>query len=75
MRRRLAIGGSSVCIKLHPGRMQLVGCDPKAYRYRNFVERCFGALRWCRRVATRYDKKAENCGSFVSLAVLLRFLK
>jgi transposase len=75
LRRSVAIGGASVCIKPHPSRTQPVTYDAKAYRRRNVIERFFGALRWCRRVATRYDKKVDNYLSFVWLAALLLFLK
>jgi transposase len=32
----------------------------KAYRNRNVIERCFGRLKDFRRIATRYDKLAQN---------------
>ncbi|NJL41388.1 MAG: IS5 family transposase, partial [Leptolyngbyaceae cyanobacterium SM1_4_3] len=34
--------------------------DKTIYRQRNWVERCFNRLKQFRRVATRYEKKAEN---------------
>ena len=34
--------------------------DKALYRMRNLVERCFNRLKQYRRVATRYEKKAEN---------------
>lgn len=32
----------------------------KAYKNRNVIERCFGRLKDWRRIATRYDKLAQN---------------
>lgn len=34
--------------------------DKMLYRQRNRVERCFNRLKQFRRIATRYEKKAEN---------------
>jgi transposase len=34
--------------------------DKKAYKKRNVFERCFGRLKDFRRIATRYDKLAQN---------------
>jgi len=44
-------------------------CFSKAlYRERNLVERFFSKLKHFRRVATRYDKLAENFLAMVQLA-------
>ncbi|AKM33275.1 transposase (plasmid) [Pandoraea faecigallinarum] len=40
----------------------------KLYRTRNIVERFFGRIKHFRRVATRYDKLAQNYLAFASLA-------
>jgi len=45
--------------------------DRRRYRKRNVVERFFRRLKDHRRVATRYDKKAENFAGFVWLAAFL----
>ena len=34
--------------------------DKKAYRRRNIIERAVGWFKWCRALATRYDKLAVN---------------
>jgi transposase len=34
--------------------------DRKAYKNRNVIERCFGRLKDFWRIATRYDKLAQN---------------
>jgi transposase len=36
------------------------GFEKETYRRRNIVERAVGWLKWCRALATRYDKLAVN---------------
>jgi transposase len=47
----------------------------KKYRDRNFVERCIGWLKNCRRLATRYDKLATHYLALVKLAMIQRCLR
>jgi len=42
--------------------------DKEIYKHRNLVERAFNKLKHCRRIATRYDRKARNFLSFIYLA-------
>lgn len=42
------------------------------YKRRNVVERCIGWLKWCRRIATRYEKLAESYMAMVKLAMIQR---
>ncbi len=44
----------------------------RKYRRRNVVERCIGWLKWCRRVATRYEKLAQSYLAMVKLAIIQR---
>jgi transposase len=46
----------------------------RAYRRRNVIERCFGSLKWLRRVATRYEKLALHYLGMLKVAILYRFL-
>jgi transposase len=48
--------------------------DKAAYRLRNQVERCFNRLKQFRRVATRYEKKAENYLAVLTMASILLWL-
>ncbi len=48
--------------------------DRKLYKERNLIERTFNKLKHCRRLATRYDRKALYFGSFVYLAASLLWL-
>ncbi len=49
-----------------------VRINKRKYRRRNVVERCIGWLKWCRRVATRYEKLAESYLAMVKLAMIQR---
>lgn len=49
--------------------------DREAYRDRNIIERCIGWLKECRRVLTRFDKRATSYLAFLKLAILRRLLK
>jgi len=42
--------------------------DEVTYKKRNVIERLFGHLKECRRVATRYDKLAVRYHAFVKIA-------
>lgn len=44
--------------------------SPFLYRARNRIERFFNRIKQCRRIATRYDKLAENFLAFVKLAAI-----
>ena len=51
-------------------------CFSKAlYRERNLVERFFSKLKHFRRIATRYDKLAENFLAMVKLASIRLWLR
>ena len=49
-----------------------VRISKRKYRRRNVVERCIGWLKWCRRVATRYEKLAESYLGMIKLAMIQR---
>jgi transposase len=48
--------------------------DKAIYRERNQVERFFNRLKQCRRVATRYEKRAVNYLAMITLAAILLWL-
>ena len=66
--RKLKAG---VCIKPNPTRKVKKRYDKEVYKNRNRIERFFGRLKRCRRIATRYEKKATNFASFIWLAALV----
>ena len=59
---------AKACIKPNPTRRRKKRYDKTRYKHRNVIERFFRKLKQCRRVATRYEKKAENFAGFVYLA-------
>lgn len=48
--------------------------DKSLYRERNRVERCFNRLKQYRRIATRYEKKAENYLAMLTIASIMIWL-
>jgi transposase len=48
--------------------------DKTLYRERNQVERCFNRLKPSRRIATRYEKKAENYLAMLTIAAIIMWL-
>jgi len=48
--------------------------DPALYRQRNQVERLINRLKQFRRVATRYDKRADSYAAILTLAMILIWL-
>lgn len=49
--------------------------SPYLYRNRNLVERFFNRIKQCRRIATRYEKRAANFLAFVKLAAIRLWLQ
>ena len=62
---------AKVCIKPNPRRLVKKRYDREVYKHRNLIERFFGRLKRCRRVATRYEKKAANFAGFIWIAALI----
>lgn len=62
--------GAEPCIPPRRNRTEAIPYDRHLYRERNGVERFFARIKQCRRVATRYDKKARNFLGFVWVACL-----
>jgi transposase len=48
--------------------------DKAIYRERNQVERFFNRLKQCRRIATRYEKRAVNYLAMITIACILMWL-
>ena len=68
MRQALAERGAWANVKPMPGRKNIPAFSAFLYRYRNHVERFFNNHKHLRRVATRYDKRADNYLAGVKLA-------
>ena len=50
-------------------------CDKSLYAKRNIVERLFGWLKRCRRIVTRFEKKASHFLAMVKLACIRQLFK
>ncbi len=50
-------------------------CDYAAYRERHLIECCIGALKYFRRIFSRFDKYARRYLAFVHFASIFTWLK
>ena len=66
--------GAEPCIPPRKNRAEPIAYDRHLYRERNVIERFFARIKQCRRVATRYDKKAANFLGFVWVASIALML-
>jgi len=75
IRERICENHGTACIRPNPTRRVEPHYDKQRYKNRNVIERFFGFIKHFRRVATRYEKKAENFLGFIWLAAVLVSLK
>ena len=73
-RRLLLDRGTTPVIPNNPTRKRRHPFDRQAYRLRNVIDRTFGRLKDWRRIATRYDKLAENFMAAVAIAAIVIYL-
>ena len=71
LRQFLARQGAEAVIPSTTRRKHPIPYDRNAYRQRNLIERMFGRLKDWRRIATRYDKLADNYLAAVHLAAIV----
>ena len=71
LRDWLAERGCEAVIPPNPTRKRPCSYDQRAYRGRNVVERMFCRLKDYRRIATRYDKRADTFLSAVFIVATL----
>lgn len=67
----LAERGCEAVIPPNPTRKHPHAYDPIAYKQRNLIERMFCRLKDFRRIATRYDKRADTFLSAILIAATL----
>jgi transposase len=60
IRTFLKTNGVKAVIPSKSNRKKQIRLDKETYKKRNVVERCFCRLKDWRRIATRYDKLAQN---------------
>ena len=65
--------GCQPVIPNNPTRKHKHPFDPVAYKDRNVIERTFCRLKDWRRIATRYDKLAQNYLAAVTLAAIVMY--
>jgi transposase len=63
--------GAQVVIPPKANRIEQREFDRHLYRERNLIERFMNRIKQFRRVATRYDKKAQNFLAFVQIAAIM----
>lgn len=71
IRKRARQLRAKVCIKPNAGRKKKKRYNRTVYKRRNQIERFFGRIKRCRRIATRYEKKPANFAGFIWLAALI----
>ena len=75
IRRRIKRLQAKACIRPNPTRKIKKRYDRRRYKGRNVIERVFRRLKECRRIATRYEKKARNFIGFLWLAEFITFVR
>lgn len=71
LRGSLAARGCQPVIPNNPTRKRKHPFDRAAYRRRNVVERSVNRLKDWRRIATRYDKRADHFLAAITLAATI----
>jgi len=61
------------CIPGRSNRKVPIPYDAELYKQRNRIERMFGRLKHCRRIATRYDRCAHTFMSAICIAATVIF--
>jgi transposase len=67
--------GAEAVIPTQKGRAEQRDIDREKYKDRNLVERFWGLAKQYRRVATRYEKKAQNFLAFLHVASVMILLR
>ena len=75
LRQKIAAKGAVAVIPNNPSRALKHPIDKHLYAQRHLVECCFSKLKQFRRVATRFEKTAENYLSIVTLAAVILWLR
>ncbi len=75
LRGAIAAKGAVAVIPNNPSRALKYRLDKHLYAQRHLVECCFSKLKQFRRVATRYEKTAQNYHAVVTLAAIVLWLR
>lgn len=74
-RQVIADKGALAVIPSNPSRTKKHPLDRQLYAQRHLVECCFSKLKQFRRVATRFEKTAQNYLAVVTLAATILWLR
>ena len=74
-RQAIAAKGALAVIPNNPSRTRKHPLDKHLYAQRHLVECCFSKLKQFRRVATRFEKTAQNYLAIVTLAATILWLR
>lgn len=75
IRKKIAGKGAKAVIPNNPSRSVKHPFDKHLYKERHLIECCFSKLKQFRRVATRYEKTAQNYLAVVTIAATLIWIK
>ena len=75
LRQAIANKGAIAVIPNNPSRARKHPLDKHLYAQRHLVECCFSKLKHFRRVATRFEKTAQNYLAVVPLAAIVLWLR
>lgn len=75
IREAVAAIGAKAVIPSSPSRAGKLPLDRHLYAERHLVECCFGKLKQFRRVATRFEKTAQNYLAIVTIAAIVLWLR
>lgn len=67
--------GAQAVIPNNPSRAYKHPLDPHLYAQRHLIECCFSKLKQFRRVATRFEKTAQNYLAVVTIAATVLWLR
>jgi transposase len=75
LRQAIVDKGAIAVIPNNPSRAQKHPLDKHLYAQRHLAECCFSKLKHFRRVATRFEKTAQNYLAVVTLAAIVLWLR
>jgi transposase len=75
LRNAIADESAVAVIPNNPSRAQKYPLDKHLYAQRHLIECCFSRLKQFRRVATRFEKTAENYRAVVTIAAIVLWIR
>ena len=75
LRELIASQGAEAVIPCNPTRKRLIPYNFTLYKLRNRIERCINKLKHFRRIATRYDRRANYFRAFIHIASSILWMR